>query len=207
MILNIEIEDALARKLDRMVSTRHTNKREYIRQLIRGAILTEDVQMGARMEEGELRIVKHFLNVDLFEDLQFLSPNEAQQIKRQLSAAILVYGDREGKLPDEVHMFKMKRSSTTASHHTGEWEFSAVSLNILDYCLCHLLPKRLRDKLCEWSVATTGTAGNVGTVLLKYLSKLYKAPKTDRVSEDISEEFRCMESEGTAEEAFNRSTK
>lgn len=196
-ILSVNIPSQVLTKLDRMAGRRGMSRSKMAVSILQGACISDDLELKQRVDADEMRLAKHFLNVDLLQDLQYLGPKQAELTSRELDAVVLFYRDKANKVPHLVHMFKFAEG--------GDFHFSAHALGVLGYCIRHLIPKALRKRLTDWALRMGDSSGDVATSLMVYLSKLYEAREVpDGIAEDIQEDFRENQQQASAKEAFER---
>lgn len=195
--IKINAPSQVITKLDRMAGRRGMSRSKLALSIIQGACISDDLELKQRVDADEMKLAKHFMNVDLLQDLQYLGPKQAELTSRELDAVVLFYRDKANRVPHLVHMFKMSKD--------GGFSFSAHALGVLGYCISHLVPKAVRTRLTKWALKMGDTSGDVATSLLVYLSKLYEPSAVpDGISEEISEDFRENQREASANEAFER---
>lgn len=196
-ILSINVPSQVLTKLDRMAGRRGLSRSKMAVSILQGACISDDLELKQRVDADEMRLAKHFMNVDLLQDLQYLGPKQAELTSRELDAVVLFYRDKANKVPHLVHMFKFSDG--------GDFHFSAHALGVLGYCIRHLIPKALRKRLTDWALSMGDSSGDVATSLMVYLSKLYEAREVpDGIAEDIQEDFKENQQQASAKEAFER---
>lgn len=197
--LSISIPDELVPKLDRMAKNRKISRSRLCHMILEGSAVADEIDLKAGIDPDELMIARHFNNLNLLQDLQYLGVKTAELTTRELDSVVLFYRDRAGRLPHLVHQFKMDRN--------GDLGFTAHALSILGYCSRHMLPKALRQRLSDWAlkIGGSGSSQDVGLALTMYLSELYKPSDVpDRIEADVKEEFAEQMQEASKQEAFNR---
>lgn len=196
-ILSVNVPSQVLTKLDRMAGRRGLSRSKMAVSILQGACISDDLELKQRVDADEMRLAKHFMNVDLLQDLQYLEPKQAELTSRELDAVVLFYRDKANKVPHLVHMFKFSDG--------GDFHFSAHALGVLGYCIRHLIPKALRKRLTDWALKMGDSSGDVATSLMVYLSKLYEAREVpDGIAEDIQEDFKENQQQASAKEAFER---
>ena len=196
-IISFNVPSQVLTKLDRMAGRRGLSRSKMACSIIQGACISDDLELKQRVDADEMRLAKHFMNVDLLQDLQYLGPKQAELTSRELDAVVLFYRDKANKVPHLVHMFKFSEG--------GDFHFSAHALGVLGYCIRHLIPKALRKRLTDWALRMGDSSGDVATSLMVYLSKLYEAREVpDGIAEDIQEDFKENQQQASAKEAFER---
>lgn len=201
------IDDSIVKKLDKMAKKRHLTRSKVAEAILQGACVADELDMNQHADADELRLAKHFLNVDLLQDLQYLGPKTAELTSRELDSVVLFYRDKKGKMPHLVHQFRIG--------HDGEFNFTAHALSVLGYCAAHLLPKALRTRLSAWAKKMGGKETDIGTALTVYLSKLYQpADVPDEIEGEINEEMSSLEADASGTvakarkaEAFGRESR
>lgn len=201
-VLSIKIPEELLKKLDRMAKKRRVTRSKLCQMLLQGAACADEIDMEEGIDADELRLARHFHNMNLLQDLQYLGPKMAELTNRELDSVVLFYRDKGGRLPHLIHQFRMDGN--------GGFSFTAHVLSILGYCSHHLLPKALKQRLGEWAIKMGGqkTSTDIGLALTVYLSKLYKpAEIPDTIGAEINQEFEEAIEEASKQEAFNRGTR
>jgi len=201
-VLSIKIPEELLKKLDRMAKKRRVTRSKLCQMLLQGAACADEIDMEEGIDADELRLARHFHNMNLLQDLQYLGPKMAELTNRELDSVVLFYRDKGGRLPHLIHQFRMDGN--------GGFAFTAHVLSILGYCSHHLLPKALKQRLCEWAIKMGGqkTSTDIGLALTVYLSKLYQpAEIPDTIGAEINQEFEEAIEEASKQEAFNRTTR
>ena len=201
-VLSIKIPEELMKKLDRMAKKRRVTRSKLCQMLLQGAACADEIDMEEGIDTDELRLARHFHNMNLLQDLQYLGPKMAELTNRELDSVVLFYRDKGGRLPHLIHQFRMDGN--------GGFAFTAHVLSILGYCSHHLLPKALKQRLGEWAIKMGGqrTSTDIGLALTVYLSKLYKpAEIPDQIGAEINQEFEEAIEEASKQEAFNRTTR
>ena len=201
-VLSIKIPEELLKKLDRMAKKRRVTRSKLCQMLLQGAACADEIDMEEGVDADELRLARHFHNMNLLQDLQYLGPKMAELTNRELDSVVLFYRDKGGRLPHLIHQFRMDGN--------GGFAFTAHVLSILGYCSHHLLPKALKQRLGEWAIKMGGqkTSTDIGLALTVYLSKLYKpAEIPDTIGAEINQEFEDAIEEASKQEAFNRGTR
>lgn len=194
------IDDSIVKKLDKMAKKRHLTRSKVAEAILQGACVADELDMHQHADADELRLAKHFLNVDLLQDLQYLGPKTAELTSRELDSVVLFYRDKNGKMPHLVHQFRIGKD--------GEFNFTAHALSVLGYCAAHLLPKALRTRLSAWAKKMGGKETDIGTALTVYLSKLYQpADVPDEIGIEINQEFEDAMVEASKQEAFGRASR
>ena len=198
-VLSIKIPEELLKKLDRMAKKRRVTRSKLCQMLLQGAACADEIDMEEGIDADELRLARHFHNMNLLQDLQYLGPKMAELTNRELDSVVLFYRDKGGRLPHLIHQFRMDGN--------GGFAFTAHVLSILGYCSHHLLPKALKQRLSDWAIKMGGqkTSTDIGLALTVYLSKLYKpAEIPDQIGAEINQEFEEAIEEASKQEAFNR---
>ena len=198
-VLSIKIPEELLKKLDRMAKKRRVTRSKLCQMLLQGAACADEIDMEEGIDADELRLARHFHNMNLLQDLQYLGPKMAELTNRELDSVVLFYRDKGGRLPHLIHQFRMDGN--------GGFAFTAHVLSILGYCSHHLLPKALKQRLSEWAIKMGGqkTSTDIGLALTVYLSKLYQpAEIPDTIGAEINQEFEEAIEEASKQEAFNR---
>lgn len=191
------IDDSIVKKLAKMAKKRHLTRSKVAEAILQGACVADELDKK-HADADELRLAKHFLNVDLLQDLQYLGPKTAELTSRELDSVVLFYRDKKGKMPHLVHQFRIGKD--------GEFNFTAHALSVLGYCAAHLLPKALRTRLSSWAKKMGGKETDIGTALTVYLSKLYQpADVPDEIEEEINEEMNSLEADASGTVAKARS--
>jgi hypothetical protein len=201
-VLSIKIPEELLKKLDRMAKKRRVTRSKLCQMLLQGAACADEIDMEEGIDADELRLARHFHNMNLLQDLQYLGPKMAELTNRELDSVVLFYRDKGGRLPHLIHQFRMDGN--------GGFAFTAHVLSILGYCSHHLLPKALKQRLGEWAIKMGGqkTSTDIGLALTVYLSKLYQpAEIPDTIGAEINQEFEEAIEEASKQEAFNRTTR
>lgn len=201
-VLSIKIPEELLKKLDRMAKKRRVTRSKLCQMLLQGAACADEIDMEEGIDADELRLARHFHNMNLLQDLQYLGPKMAELTNRELDSVVLFYRDKGGRLPHLIHQFRMDGN--------GGFAFTAHVLSILGYCSHHLLPKALKQRLGEWAIKMGGqkTSTDIGLALTVYLSKLYQpAEIPDTIGAEINQEFEEAIEEASKQEAFNRGTR
>ena len=201
-VLSIKIPEELLKKLDRMARKRRVTRSKLCQMLLQGAACADEIDMEEGIDADELRLARHFHNMNLLQDLQYLGPKMAELTNRELDSVVLFYRDKGGRLPHLIHQFRMDGN--------GGFAFTAHVLSILGYCSHHLLPKALKQRLGEWAIKMGGqkTSTDIGLALTVYLSKLYQpAEIPDTIGAEINQEFEEAIEEASKQEAFNRGTR
>lgn len=201
-VLSIKIPEELLKKLDRMAKKRRVTRSKLCQMLLQGAACADEIDMEEGIDADELRLARHFHNMNLLQDLQYLGPKMAELTNRELDSVVLFYRDKGGRLPHLIHQFRMDGN--------GGFAFTAHVLSILGYCSHHLLPKALKQRLSDWAIKMGGqkTSTDIGLALTVYLSKLYQpAEIPDQIGAEINEEFEEAIEEASKQEAFNRTTR
>lgn len=196
--LSISIPDELVPKLDRMAKKRKVSRSRLCHMILEGSAVADEIDMKAGIDPDELKLARHFNNLNLLQDLQYLGVKTAELTTRELDGVVLFYRDKAGRLPHLVHQFTLSRN--------GDLGFTAHALSILGYCSRHLLPKALRQRLTDWALKIgEGKSIDVGLALTMYLSKLYKPVDIpDRIGAEINQEFEEAMQEASKQEAFER---
>lgn len=198
--VTISIPDELIPKLEKMAKKRKVSRSRLCHMVLEGFAVADEIDLQSDIDPDELRLARHFNNMNLLQDLQYLGVKTAELTTRELDSVVLFYRDRAGRLPHLVHQYKMDRN--------GEFGFTAHALSILGYCARHLLPKALRQRLSDWAMKIgEGKSVDVGLALTMYLSKLYKPEVPDKIGAEINEEFEEAVEEASKQEAFNRGTR
>lgn len=206
-IISLRLDESLVKKIDKMARKRDLTRSKVVETILRGACVADELDMNQHAGADELRLAKHFLNVDLLQDLQYLGPKTAELTSRELDSVVLFYRDKKGKMPHLVHQFRIGKD--------GEFNFTAHALSVLGYCAAHLLPKALRLRLSSWTKKMGGKETDIGTALTVYLSKLYEpADVPDDIEAEISEEMNSLEADASGTvakarkaEAFGRESR
>lgn len=201
-VLSIKIPEELLKKLDRMARKRRVTRSKLCQMLLQGAACADEIDMKEGVDADELRLARHFHNMNLLQDLQYLGPKMAELTNRELDSVVLFYRDKGGRLPHLIHQFRMDGN--------GGFAFTAHVLSILGYCSHHLLPKALKQRLSDWAIKMGGqkTSTDIGLALTVYLSKLYQpAEIPDTIGAEINQEFEEAIEEASKQEAFNRGTR
>ena len=201
-VLSIKIPEELLKKLDRMARKRRVTRSKLCQMLLQGAACADEIDMEEGIDADELRLARHFHNMNLLQDLQYLGPKMAELTNRELDSVVLFYRDKGGRLPHLIHQFRMDGN--------GGFAFTAHVLSILGYCSHHLLPKALKQRLSDWAIKMGGqkTSTDIGLALTVYLSKLYQpAEIPDTIGAEINQEFEEAIEEASKQEAFNRGTR
>lgn len=206
-VLSIKVPDELVHKLDKMANKRGISRAKMAMSLLNGACVVDDMELKNHADPDEMKLAKHFLNVDLLQDLQYLGPKTAELTSKELDSVVLFYRDKNGKVPHLVHQFRIGNG--------GEFHFTAHALSVLGYMAAHLLPKALRDRLSKWAQRMGGKPTDIGTALTMYLSKLYvPANIPDEIEEEIKTEFKEAEADASGtvaearrQEAFGRESR
>lgn len=201
-VLSIKIPEELLKKLDRMAKKRRVTRSKLCQMLLQGAACADEIDMEEGIDADELRLARHFHNMNLLQDLQYLGPKMAELTNRELDSVVLFYRDKGGRLPHLIHQFRMDGN--------GGFAFTAHVLSILGYCSHHLLPKALKQRLSDWAIKMGGqkTSTDIGLALTVYLSKLYQpAEIPDTIGAEINQEFEEAIEEASKQEAFNRGTR
>ena len=201
-VLSIKIPEELLKKLDRMAKKRRITRSKLCTMLLQGAACADEIDMEEGIDADELRLARHFHNMNLLQDLQYLGPKMAELTNRELDSVVLFYRDKGGRLPHLIHQFRMDGN--------GGFAFTAHVLSILGYCSHHLLPKALKQRLSDWAIKMGGqkTSTDIGLALTVYLSKLYQpAEIPDTIGAEINQEFEEAIEEASKQEAFNRTTR
>ena len=201
-VISISVQPELTKKLDRMAKKRAVSRSKLCQMLLQGAAIADDIELRQGIDADELRLARHYHNLNLLQDLQYLGAKGAELTSRELDAVVMFYRDKGGKLPHLVHQFKFGKN--------GDFAFTAHALSILGYCACHLLPKALRQRLSDWAVKMGGarTSVDVGMALTLYLSKLYKPVDVpDEIGVEINQEFEDAVQQASEQEAFNRNSR
>ena len=201
-VLSIKIPEELMKKLDRMAKKRRVTRSKLCQMLLQGAACADEIDMEEGIDADELRLARHFHNMNLLQDLQYLGPKMAELTNRELDSVVLFYRDKGGRLPHLIHQFRMDGN--------GGFAFTAHVLSILGYCSHHLLPKALKQRLSDWAIKMGGqkTSTDIGLALTVYLSKLYQpAEIPDTIGAEINQEFEDAIEEASKQEAFNRGTR
>ena len=201
-VLSIKIPEELLKKLDRMARKRRVTRSKLCQMLLQGAACADEIDMEEGIDADELRLARHFHNMNLLQDLQYLGPKMAELTNRELDSVVLFYRDKGGRLPHLIHQFRMDGN--------GGFAFTAHVLSILGYCSHHLLPKALKQRLSDWAIKMGGqkTSTDIGLALTVYLSKLYQpAEIPDQMAAEINQEFEEAIEEASKQEAFNRGTR
>lgn len=196
--VTISIPDELIPKLEKMAKKRKVSRSRLCHMVLEGFAVADEIDLQSDIDPDELRLARHFNNMNLLQDLQYLGVKTAELTTRELDSVVLFYRDRAGRLPHLVHQYKMDRN--------GEFGFTAHALSILGYCSRHLLPKALRQRLTDWALKIgEGKSVDVGLALTMYLSKLYKPVDIpDRIGAEINQEFEENQQQASAKEAFER---
>ena len=198
-ILSMKVPQELIHKLDKMAKKRAVSRSKLCQMLLQGAAIADDIELKEGIDADELRLARHYHNLNLLQDLQYLGAKGAELTNRELDAVVMFYRDKAGKLPYLVHQFRFGSN--------GDFSFTAHALSILGYCSHHLLPKALRQRLSDWAVKMGGsrTSTDIGMALTLYLSKLYRpVDLPDEIGVEINREFEEAMQEASKQEAFNR---
>lgn len=201
-ILSMKVPEELIQKLDKMAKKRAVSRSKLCQMLLQGAACADEIDMKAGIDVDELRLARHFHNINLLQDLQYLGPKMAELTNRELDSVVLFYRDKSGRLPHLIHQFRMGNN--------GDFSFTAHALSILGYCAHNLLPKALRQRLSDWAVKMGGarSSTDIGMALTLYLSKLYKpVDMPDEIGVEINQEFEEAVQQASKQEAFNRNSR
>ena len=96
-VLSIKIPEELLKKLDRMAKKRRVTRAKLCTMLLQGAACADEIDMEEGIDADELRLARHFHNMNLLQDLQYLGPKMAELTNRELDSVVLFYRDSQGQ--------------------------------------------------------------------------------------------------------------